>query len=123
VADFAVADSGRLVEAAARLHFHQADPLVLEYGRALEHVDELQPAKVPVPLAMRRLAGPGADHVRHHLAAGRALDAEVAILEVGAQSAPHEFRPRLVADGKVAFHVRLLNIVARVILQFYAFSD
>ena len=72
MADFAVPDAGRLVEAAARLHLHPADALVLEHRAALEHVDELQAAIVPVPLAVRRLAGPGPDDVRHDLAARRA---------------------------------------------------
>jgi hypothetical protein len=53
---------------------------------------------VRVPFAVRRLAGTGADHVRDDLAAGRALDAEVAIFEVAAQPAPLEFRSLAVGD-------------------------
>jgi len=123
VADFAVPDAGRLVEATARLHHHLADALVFKHGRALEHVHELHPAIVPVPLAVRRLAGPGPDDMRHRLAPGRALDAKVAVFKIGAQSAPHEFRFRLVAYGKAAFHGGLLTIVSRRILPFRAFSD
>jgi len=88
VLELAVADSGRLVEAAARLHLHLADALVLEQRPALEHVHELQVAVVPVPLAVRRLGRAGADDVRDDLAARGALDAEVAIFEVAAQAAP-----------------------------------
>ena len=55
-----MADPGRLVEAAARLHPHLADALVFEQRPAFEHIHELQVAVVPVPLAMRRLGRPGA---------------------------------------------------------------
>jgi hypothetical protein len=51
-----------------------------------------------VPFAVRRLARPGADDVRHHLAARRALDAEVAVLEVAAQPAAREFRALQMGD-------------------------
>jgi len=104
VADFAVPDAGRLVEAAARLHLHLADALVLEHRASLEHIDELQPAIVPVPLAVRRFPGPRPDDVRHHLAAGRAPDAEVAILEISAQSAPLELGGLAVIDGEFRCH-------------------
>jgi len=86
VLELAVADSGRLVEAAACLHLHLADALVLEQRPALEHVHELQVAVVPVPLAVRRLGRAGADDVRDDLASRGALDAEVAIFEVAAQA-------------------------------------
>jgi len=88
VLELAVADSGRLVEAAARLHPHLADALVLEQRPALEHIHELQLAVVPVPLALRRPGRAGADDVRDDLAARGAPDAEVAIFEVAAQAAP-----------------------------------
>jgi len=88
VLELAVADSRRLVEAAARLHPHLADALVLEQRPALEHIYELQLAVVPVPLSVRRPGGAGADDVRDDLAARGALDAEVAIFEVAAQAAP-----------------------------------
>ena len=51
-----------------------------------------------MPLAVRRLPLPGADDVGDDLAAGRALDAEVPVLEVAAQTARHEFDPGAVAD-------------------------
>jgi len=91
VPDLAVADARRLVEAAPGLHHHAADAFVFEQHPALQHVDELDFAVVRVPLAVRRLARPRADHVCHHLAAGRALDAEVAVLEIAAQPAAREF--------------------------------
>src|SRR5258708_31960212 len=87
VPELAVADARRLVEAAAGFHHDPAEAFVLEQHPALQHVDELQPAIVPVPLAVRRLAGAGADHVGHHLAAGRAPDAEVAVLETASPPA------------------------------------
>ena len=94
----AVADVRRLVEAAAGLHPHFADALVLEQHPALEHVHELHLAIVRVPFAVRRRAGPRADHVRHHLAARRALDAEVAVFEVAAQPAAREPRALQMRD-------------------------
>jgi len=123
VAYFAVPDAGRLVEAGTRLHLHLADTLVLEHGRALEHIDELHLAVVPVPLAVRRLAGSRPDDVRDHLAARRPPDAEVAILEVGAQSALNESGVRLVAYGEAVFHVGLYEGISRGILPFRAISD
>src|SRR5687767_10820269 len=96
--ELAVADARRLVEAAAGFHHHLADTLVLEEHPALEHVYELHLAVVRVPFAVRRLSRTRADHVRHHLAAGRALDAEVAVLEVAAQPAALEFRSLAVGD-------------------------
>ena len=98
MANLAVADARRLVEAGAGGHPHAADALVLEHGRALQHVHELQLAVVPVPLAVRRLARARADHVRDHLAARGAPDAEVAVLEVGAQAAASELRAVQVRD-------------------------
>jgi len=100
VPDLAVADARRLVEAAAGLHHHPADALVLEQHPALEHVHELHLALVRVPFAVRRASGARADHVRHHLAAGGALDPEVAILEVAAQAAAREFRALQVGDAE-----------------------
>src|SRR6185295_19530969 len=90
MADLAVADARRLVEAAAGAHGDLAGAFVLEFDPALQHIDELHAAVVQVPLAARRLARPRADHVRHDLAARRALDAEVAVLEITAQSAARE---------------------------------
>jgi len=98
VPDLAVANLGRLVEAASRLHHHPAHALVLEQHPALQHVDELDFAVVCVPLAVRRAPGPRADHVRDHLAASRALDAEVAVLEVAAQAAARESCALAVGD-------------------------
>jgi len=98
VADLAVADARRLVEAGARLHGDAADALVLEHRRALQHVDELDVDVVPVPFAVRRLARPGADDVRHNLAARGLLDSQVAVFEVAAQAAPGEFRGFQVGD-------------------------
>src|SRR5688572_29828237 len=92
----------RLVEAAAGLHLHLADALVLEQHPAFEHVDELHLAIVRVPFAVGRLARSGADHVRDDLAARRALDAEVAILEITAQAAARELR--LLAMGDAEAH-------------------
>jgi len=100
VPDLAVADARRLVEAAPGLHHHPADALVLEQHPALEDVHELHLAVVRVPFAVRRLAGTRADHVRDYLAAGGALDAEVAILEVAAQPAAREFRSLPVRDAE-----------------------
>src|SRR5690348_3276313 len=88
--ELAMPDARRLVEAAAGFHHHAADAFVLEEHPAAQHVDELHGAVVVVPLAVRRAARPRADHVRDDLAAGDALDAEVAILEVAAQAAPLE---------------------------------
>jgi hypothetical protein len=48
VADLAVADARRLVEAGAGRHAHAADALVFEYRPALQHVDELHVDVVPV---------------------------------------------------------------------------
>ena len=90
--ELAVADARRLVEAAAGLHHHAPHALVLEEHPALEDVHELQLAVVRVPFAVRRASGPRADHVREDPAAGRAPDAEVAILEVAAQPAARELR-------------------------------
>ena len=98
MSELAVADVGRLVEAAAGFHQHLADALVLEAHPPLEHVDELHLAVVRVPLAVRRLPGARADHVRHHAAARGALDAEVAVLEVAAQPAAGELRALPVRD-------------------------
>jgi len=98
VPDLAVADARRLVEAAPGLHHHPADALVLEQHPALENVHELHLAIVRVPFAVRRASGARADDVRDHLAAGRALDAEVAVLEVAAQPAAREFRALAVGD-------------------------
>src|SRR5215510_13529199 len=92
MADFAVADAWRLVEAGAGFHGDAADAFVLEHRRALQHVDELHIDVVPVPPAVRRLAGPRADHVGDDLAARGALDAQVAVLEVIAQAALPEAR-------------------------------
>src|SRR5512146_1778640 len=55
-----------------------------------------------MPLAVRRLAGAGPDHVRDQLAARRAADAEVAVLEVIAQSALFDFRARKVIGAEAA---------------------
>jgi len=104
VPDLAVADSRRLVEAGPGLHAHPADALVLEHRPALEHVDELHVAVVAVPPAVRRLARARADHVRHHLAASGAPDAEVAVFEVIAQAALRELRFRPVAHRESGFH-------------------
>jgi hypothetical protein len=51
-----------------------------------------------VPITVRRFAAPRTDHVRHDLASSRALDAEVAILEVAAQATAREFRALQVRD-------------------------
>jgi len=96
--ELAVADVRRLVETSPRAHLHLADAFVLEQHPALEHVHELHLAIVRVPFAVRRLARPRADHVRHHLAARRALDAEVAVFEVAAQSAAREPRALQMRD-------------------------
>src|SRR5512147_2837206 len=104
MADCAVADARQLIEAAAGFHAHAADALVLEHRPALEHVDELHVAVVPVPLPVRRLAWASADYVRHHLAARRAPDAEVAILEIVAQAPLGELGLRAVAHGKPGLH-------------------
>src|SRR5258708_28468715 len=92
MADLAVLDARRLVEAAARLHHHPADALVLEQHPPLEHVHELQIAVVAVPFAVRSLAGTGADDVSDDLAARGALDPEVPVLEVASQPAPQKRR-------------------------------
>jgi hypothetical protein len=92
VAQLAVADARRLVEAGAGLHRDAADAFVLEHRRALQHVDELHVDVVPVPFAVRRLLRPGADDMRHHLSPRGALDPQVAIFEVAAQAAAAEFR-------------------------------
>jgi hypothetical protein len=93
-----VADPGRLVEAASRFHLHLPDAFVLEQHPALEDVDELHFDVVRVPFAVRRLAGACPDHVRDYLAAARALDPEVAVLEVAAQAPAAELRAFQVAD-------------------------
>jgi len=98
MAEFAVADARRLEEAASRPHLHLADALVLEQHPAFEHVHELDLAIVRVPFAVRRLARPCTDHVRHDLAARGALDAEVAVLEVAAQAAAREPRALQMRD-------------------------
>src|SRR5437763_17124114 len=88
--ELAVADARRLVEAAPRLHHHAPDAFVFEEYPALQHVDELHGAIVVVPLAVRRLARPRANNVRHHASLRRTLDAEVAVLEVAAQATARE---------------------------------
>jgi len=108
VPDLAVADARRLVEAAPGLHHHAADAFVLEQHPPLQHVDELHVAVVRVPFAVRRLPAARADHVRDHLAAGGAPDAEVAVLEVAAQPAARELR---------AFQMRDAEAHARTILR------
>ena len=77
---------------------HAFDTAALELHPAIQHVDELQLAVVPVPLAVRRLARAGADDVRHHPALGRLLDAEVAVLEVASQAALFEARAFQMTD-------------------------
>ena len=110
MAELAVADVRRLVEAGPRLHAHAADAFVLEQHPAPEDVDELHPAIVRVPLAVRRLSRARADHVGDDVAARGALDAEVPVLEIAAQSAAREFRAPQVGDAElgVSFcrHVR-----------------
>jgi len=98
VLDFAMADARRLVEAAAGFHHHFSDTFVLEQHPALEHVDELHVRRVVVPFTMGRAARPRADDVGHDLALRRALDAEIAVLEVVAQAAPLEFSALEVTD-------------------------
>src|SRR6185436_14782485 len=104
MADLAVADARRLIEAGAGLHRDAADSLVLEHRRALQHVDELDVDVVPVPLAVRRLLRPRADDVRHHLAARGLLDAEGAVLEIAAQPAARELRVLEMRDVKAPAH-------------------
>ena len=104
--DLAVADVGRLVEAGAGLHQHAAEAFVLEQRPALQHVDELHAAIVHVPFAVRRFLRAGADDVRHHLALGRALDAQIAILEIAAQAAALELRALQVIDVEAPAHGR-----------------
>src|ERR1043165_2124710 len=116
MADLAVADARRLVEAGAGLHGDAADALVLEHRRALQHVDELHVDVVPVPVAVRRLARTGADHVRDDLAARGALDAEVAVLEVAAQPAARELRA-LQMRGAEPFAVSFCRHVRAVYLS------
>src|SRR5262245_4642793 len=84
-------DARRLIEAAAGFHHHSADAFVFEQHPALEDIDELHVGGVIVPFAVRRLAGPRANDMGDDLASGRALDAEIAILEVVAQAAALEF--------------------------------
>jgi len=98
VADLAVADARRLVEAAAGAHGDLADALVLEFHPALQHVDELHAAIVQVPFAVRRPSGARADDVGDKLAARGFADAEVAVLEVAAQAAALEFRALEMGD-------------------------
>jgi hypothetical protein len=86
VLDLAVADARRLVETAPGLHHDATDALVLEQHPALQHIDELYGAIVVVPFAVRRASRPRADDVRHHASVRRALDTEVAVLEVAAQA-------------------------------------
>jgi len=100
VADLAVADERRLVEAASRLHHHAAYALVFEQHPALQDVHELHLAIVGVPFAVRRFSAPRADHVRDDLAAGGALDAEVAVLEIAAQAAARELRALEMGDAE-----------------------
>jgi len=87
VLELAVADARRLVEAAAGFHHHFSDAFVLEEHPALQHVHKLHVDGVIVPFAVRRPARARADHVRYHLAPGRALDTEIAVFEVVTQSA------------------------------------
>ena len=101
MAQLAMKNIRRLVEAAAGLHPHLADAFILEQHPALQHVDELHPAVVRVPLAVRRLARARADHVRDDLVARGALDAEVAVLEIGAQPAARELRAVQVRDAEL----------------------
>ena len=98
--ELAMADARRLVEAAPRLHHHAPDVLVLEEHPALQHVHELHVGIVGVPFAMRRLACSRADDVRDDLALGRALDAEIAILEVAAQAPALELSSRACVTWK-----------------------
>ena len=102
--DLAVANIGRLVEAASGFHHHFADAFVLEQGPAFQHVDELQPAVVSVPLAVRRLLRPRTDHVRDHFSPRGAPDAEVAVLEVAAQPTARELRVREVRHMEALAH-------------------
>ena len=102
----AMANARRLVEAGPRLHHHAADAFVLEQHPALQHVDELHIGIVAMPFAMRRLAGSRADDVRDDFSFRRPLDAEIAILEIAAQSPALELsiaRVRDVEAGHGAF--------------------
>ena len=73
MADLAMADARRLVEAGAGLHAHAADALVLEHRPAFQHVDELHLAVVAVPLAVRRRAGARAQLARNRATRLRSL--------------------------------------------------
>src|SRR2546425_12322113 len=99
-----MADARRLVEAAAGLHQPFADALVLEPPPAFQHVDELHRDVVVVPFAVRRSSRPRADDMGHHFPLGRALDAEIAVFEVTAQSAPLEFRASAVIYAEASAH-------------------
>src|SRR5437764_6323360 len=115
--ELAVADARRLVEAAPRLHHHAPDAFVLEEHPALQHVDELHGAIVVVPLAMRRLARPRANDVRHHSTLARALDAEVAVLEVAAQAAARELSILAVRDLEARHGACILGYASSPMLE------
>lgn len=85
VADFAMPDAWRLVEARSRLHQNFANAFVFKFGPALQHIYKLHVAVMPVPFTVRRFARKRANHVAHHFASRGAVDAQVAILEVAAQ--------------------------------------
>src|SRR4051812_16784988 len=104
--ELAMANARWLVEAASRFHLHAPDALVLEEHPAFQHVHELHVGIVAVPFAVRRLARSRADDVRDDPAFRRALDAEIAILEIAAQAPALELsiaRMRHVEAGHGAF--------------------
>ena len=99
VAQFAVADAGRLVDARTRLQPHGALALVLELDPALEDVHQLEFGVVPVRLAGEVLPRGRADDVGFDAPLGGLPDAQVALFEERAQAALEAGIPSM-GDGE-----------------------
>src|SRR5208282_2834280 len=102
--ELGVADAGRLVHAGARPGDDLAHPFVVELHPALEHVIHLEVELVLVPAEAAMVALLGADDMGHGAAAGRLVDAEVAVLEAGSQAVALE-------DGVLGVGCRELELL------------
>src|SRR5579859_7765042 len=82
---------GRLMHAGAGFQGHFADPFVMKFHPALEHIHHLEFDFMMVAFRLRMQARLGPDDVRDDATVGRVADAQVAILEEGAQAIVPEF--------------------------------
>src|SRR5262245_27940500 len=101
----------RLQPAAAGAHDVGARALDLGFDPALEHVDHLEVDIVEVALGddLRPARRHEPDHVCQHHAAGGALDAEVAVLGVGAQPVGLEILVPMMAQAEGLLVPRLVT--------------